>query len=139
MAEATSVLPTINAILNGTAALFLMGGWVAIKGGNEKLHKRFMVAALATSAAFLSCYLYYHYHHGSTPYQGEGFARVFYFAILLTHTPLAALMCPFILAAVWFALRGQYGRHTAITRWLWPVWIYVSITGVVIYVMLYRL
>ncbi|GMW01430.1 MAG: hypothetical protein AMXMBFR84_25670 [Candidatus Hydrogenedentota bacterium] len=133
------ILPTVNATLNGLAAVFLLLGWIAIKKGRPEMHRYLMAAALVASATFLSCYLYYHYHAGSVRYQGEGPMRMIYFAILLTHTPLAALMTPFVIAAVIFAMKGQYARHTRITRWLWPVWMYVSITGVVIYVMLYLL
>jgi len=133
-------LPAVNAGLNGVATAFLVAGWWAIKFRKDPaLHKYMMVSALVASAAFLTCYLIYHYHAGSTPYEGQGVMRVIYFAILLTHIPLAALMVPFIVAAVWFAWRQQYARHTRITVWLWPVWMYVSVTGVIIYVMLYQL
>ncbi|MDX9972680.1 MAG: DUF420 domain-containing protein [FCB group bacterium] len=133
-------LPTLNALLNGTAALMLLLGWVAVKRGAIPWHRRFMVSALGASAAFLTSYLTYHYLvPGPTRYQGEGFSRLVYFFILLTHTPLATLMVPFILAAVWFAWRGRYDTHVRITRWLWPVWMYVSVTGVLIYLMLYVL
>ena len=129
--------PLINATLNGIATIFLVWGWVAIKQQRQDVHKRCMVAALVCSAAFLTCYLFYHWQAGSTPYEGEGALRYIYFFILATHVPLAALMTPFILAAVWFAYRQRFDRHVMITKWLWPVWVYVSITGVLIYVMLY--
>ncbi|MBX3178405.1 MAG: DUF420 domain-containing protein [Candidatus Hydrogenedentes bacterium] len=134
-------LPAINASLNGVATLLLIGGFWAIKFRNDRdLHKKFMAAALVCSALFLSCYLYYHYNAGAmTPFEKQGAIRVVYFTILITHIPLAALMTPFILAAVWFALRGQFDRHKMIVKWVWPVWIYVSITGVLIYLMLYRM
>lgn len=133
-------LPAVNATLNGIATIFLLWGWIAIKRGHRRqLHTRLMVGALISSALFLSCYVYYHYHAGSTPYTGQGISRIIYFSILITHVPLAAFMVPFILAAVWFAYRGNFARHTRITRWLWPVWMYVSVTGVIIYVMLYQL
>lgn len=131
-------LPKLNALLNASATVLLCLGYVAIRKGQTTRHRNFMVAALVVSAAFLASYLTYHYMvQGVTRYQGEGLMRVVYFAILLTHTPLATLMTPFIAAAVWFAFRGQFGRHVKITRWLWPVWMYVSVTGVVIYLMLY--
>ena len=130
-------LPTVNAVLNATAAVFLFLGWRAIKADRRLVHARCMVGALIASAAFLSCYLVYHYHTGSTPYEGEGFLRVVYYAILVTHVPLAGLMVPFILAAVWFAYRKRFEAHTRITKILWPVWMYVSVTGVLIYTMLY--
>jgi uncharacterized membrane protein YozB (DUF420 family) len=134
------LLPTINASLNAVAAVLLFFGWRAIKSGNRERHKAIMIAALVASATFLVCYLYYHFTAvGLTRYQGQGFMRAIYFAILLSHTPLAALMTPFILAAVFFAMRGRFDAHTRITRWLWPVWMYVSVTGVLIYLILYVL
>lgn len=134
-------LPAVNASLNGVATLMLLGGWWAIKfRQNAQLHRAFMVAALVSSALFLSCYLYYHYSiGGGTRYEEQGILRVIYFTILLTHIPLAVIMVPFILMAVWHAIRGKFDRHKKIVRWVWPVWMYVSVTGVVIYVMLYQL
>ncbi|MCA9402768.1 MAG: DUF420 domain-containing protein [Candidatus Omnitrophica bacterium] len=131
------VFPTINATLNFLAGIFLWWGYTAIKKGDQLTHKKAMIAALTASGLFLISYLTYHYLHGSIKYTGEGFLRIVYFTILLTHTPLAALMVPFILAAVYFALKGDFARHVKITRWLFPVWMYVSVTGVVIYLMLY--
>jgi uncharacterized membrane protein YozB (DUF420 family) len=134
------LFPTINASLNLTAALLLIGGYRAIRRGERQRHKHFMIAALCASVLFLICYIAYHYTSGVvTKYEGEGILRVIYFAILLTHTPLATLIVPFIIAAVVFALKGQYDRHVKLTRWLWPTWMYVSITGVLIYLMLYIL
>lgn len=134
-------LPAINASLNSLATLLLLGGYWAIKYKKDtNLHRTFMAAALASSAVFLSCYLYYHYNAGAmTPFEKQGAIRVVYFAILITHIPLAAIMTPFILAAVWFAVRGQFERHKKIVRWVWPVWMYVSVTGVIIYLMLYQM
>ncbi|MBX7257759.1 MAG: DUF420 domain-containing protein [Candidatus Hydrogenedentes bacterium] len=134
------LLPTINATLNGLAGVFLILGWRAIRSRRVEQHKQFMFMALLSSAAFLTCYLYYHFTAvGITRYQGQGILRALYFFILLSHTPLAALMTPFILAAVWFALKGNFTAHTRITKWLWPIWMYVSVTGVLIYLMLYLL
>lgn len=130
-------LPAVNAALNGVAAVFLFLGWRAIKAKRRDVHARYMVCALVASTAFLSSYLVYHYHTGSTAYEGEGFWRIVYFTILVTHVPLAGLMVPFILAAVWFAYRKRFDIHTRITKVLWPVWMYVSVTGVLIYAMLY--
>jgi uncharacterized membrane protein YozB (DUF420 family) len=131
-------LPTINAVLNGSAAVLLLAGRMAIKNGKPKVHQRVMLSALTMSAAFLACYLYYHFViHGLTRYQGQGVMRYTYFFILLTHTPLAAIMPPFIGLAVWHGMQGRIDKHIRITRWLWPVWMYVSVTGVLIYVMLY--
>jgi uncharacterized membrane protein YozB (DUF420 family) len=132
------LLPTLNAFLNACAALMLVLGRFAIHRGEERRHRNFMLAALAFSAAFLTSYITYHATVGTvTRYQGEGFDRLVYFAILLTHTPLATLMVPFIAAALWFAYRRRFATHARITRGLWPVWLYVSVTGVVIYLMLY--
>lgn len=133
-----SILPTINACLNASAACFLYLGYRAIKKGNQTLHKKFMIAALLVSTLFLISYLTYHYlHPGVTQYQKQGILRFIYFFILITHTPLAALIVPFCIAAVIYALKGQFEKHKRITKWLWPVWMYVSLTGVVIYLMLY--
>ena len=135
----TTILPTVNASLNLTAGIFLVLGWLAIKQKNPARHKMMMLGALASSAIFLVSYVTYHaLKHGVvTRYQGQGVDRVIYFFILITHTPLAVLVVPVSLIAVRFALRGEYAKHTAITRWLMPVWLYVSGTGVLIYLMLY--
>ena len=134
-------LPAVNASLNAIATVLLALGWWAIKVRQDRdLHRNFMAAALVCSAVFLSCYLYYHYNAGAmTPFEKQGAIRVVYFAILITHVPLAGLMTPFILAAVWFAWRKRFDLHVKITKWLWPVWMYVSVTGVIIYLMLYQL
>jgi len=133
-----SSIPTLNASLNGVATLLLMAGWMAIRQGRRLLHMRLMVSALAVSALFLGFYLYYHYNAGAmTPYEKTGLIRWVYFTILITHIPLAMLVVPGCLVAVWHAVRGRFDRHVRITRWLWPVWMYVSVTGVLIYLMLY--
>lgn len=135
------VLPTINASLNFLAGVLLFCGWIAIRRKNRKLHQYLMTAALICSALFLICYVSYHaMKHGVvTKYQGEGMMRFIYFLILSTHTPLAVIIVPFSLISVRHALRGNFEKHIKITRWLYPVWIYVSVTGVLIYVMLYIL
>jgi putative membrane protein len=131
-------LPSINASLNAMASLFLIVGWVAIRSGKKRAHQVMMIMAVLCSALFLSCYLYYHWSvPGVTRYQGEGFSRIVYFFILATHTPLAVLIVPFIIKALLCAFRKDFARHMAITRWLLPVWLYVSVTGVLIYFMLY--
>ncbi len=135
-----SYLPTINAILNGTAAILIICGRRAIKQNNRQAHKKIMLTALCVSAAFLVCYVTNHLiTAGPIRYQGHGFWRIVYFTILLTHTPLAVIIVPASLTAVYFALKGDFKRHTGITKWLYPVWLYVSITGVVIYFMLFIL
>jgi len=131
--------PLVNASLNGIATIFLITGGVIIKTDRSKQrqHMIAMIAALVASTVFLACYLYYHYHAGSTPYLQQGPLRYVYFFILMTHIPLAALMVPFILAAVYFAFRKQFDRHVKIVKYVYPVWLYVSVTGVLIYLMLY--
>lgn len=132
-----AVFPTINATLNLLAGIFLCLGYKAIKNGDQTKHRKFMIAALCMSVLFLISYLTYHYLHGSTKYTKEGFIRIVYFTILITHTPLAVLVVPFCITAVYFAIKGEFRKHVRITKWLYPVWMYVSVTGVVIYLMLY--
>ncbi len=135
---AFSYLPTLNACLNLTAGILLFVGWRAIRNKKSAVHKRFMLAALTASFLFLISYLTYHLTTvGVTRYQGQGILRFIYFFILLTHTPLAVIIVPFCLRAVYFALRGDFARHVRITKWLLPVWMYVSVTGVLIYLILY--
>lgn len=131
-------LPAVNASLNFCAAMLLGAGWFAIRSGRRDLHAKFMVSALAASTAFLACYLYYHTHvRAVTRYQGRGVMRALYFFILFTHIPLAIVVVPASLRAVWFAGHSDFARHRRLTRWLWPVWMYVSVTGVAIYLLLY--
>lgn len=134
------LLPTINASLNGLAGVFLLLGFLAIRQGKKDLHRQLMMAAFASSVFFLCTYLYYHATtHILTRYQGQGMSRVIYFFVLGTHTPLAVVIVPFILMAIRHALRGEFDKHTRITRWLYPMWLYVSLTGVIVYLMLYVL
>ncbi len=131
-------LPSLNAFLNGLAGVFLFLGWRSIKRGERKIHQNMMISALVCSTLFLVSYLTYHYMiHGGTRYQGQGFSRILYFTILITHTPLATLIVPFCLMAVWHGIKGNLDKHVRITRWLLPVWAYVAVTGVLIYCMLY--
>ena len=132
-------LPTLNAILNGVAAVFLLAGWVLIRRGRMRAHRAAMLAALVCSVAFLTSYLIYHFQVGSVRFQGTGTIRTVYLTILLTHTVLAAAV-PFLAAiTLTRALRRHFPRHRAIARWTLPIWLYVSVTGVVVYWMLYRL
>lgn len=134
------IFPTVNASLNALAGIFLFLGWRAIKAKNPVRHRKLMTAAFISSSAFLVSYVIYHITiHGVTHYQGQGISRAVYFFILLTHTILAVLIVPFILRALWHAYKKDFYRHKRITKWLLPVWMYVSVTGVVIYVMLYVL
>jgi putative membrane protein len=132
-------LPTLNAFLNLLSAVFLTLGYVFIKRQNRPAHKKLMISAMISSALFLTSYLIYHYHVGSVPYHRYDWTRPIYYTILAPHIILAAVMVPFILAAVWFALRADFQKHKRIVRWLWPVWMFVSISGILIYLMLYRL
>lgn len=131
------VLPIVNALLNGTCMVLLILGRIAVKRGRSDAHRNWMTAALATSTLFLASYLVYHAQAGSMPYPHHDWTRPVYFVVLIPHILLAALMVPFILAAVILAVKGKVQAHTRITRWLWPVWMYVSVSGVVIYAMLY--
>ena len=134
-----SDLPAVNATLNGLAALFLSIGYVLIRRGHREQHKRCMLAALATSALFLICYVVYHANVGSRPFPGRGGIRVAYFAILVTHVVLAVVILPLALTTAAHALSARYDRHVRLARWTLPLWFYVSVTGVVIYLMLYQL
>jgi putative membrane protein len=132
-----TILPTLNATLNGIATVLLTGGWVAIRRGRIPVHRALMLAAFATSALFLASYLTYHFQVPVTPFQGQGLARGVYFAILIPHIILAAGVLPLILLALYRALRGDFARHRRIARWALPIWLYVSVTGVLVYLMLY--
>ena len=134
-----SDLPVLNATLNGLAAIFLTAGYVQIRRGHRDVHKRCMLAALVTSALFLVSYVIYHLNVGSRPFPGQGAIRVIYFAILITHVVLAATTLPLALVTAARGLKGQYSRHVRIARWTLPIWLYVSVTGVVIYLMLYQM
>lgn len=134
-----SFLPTLNALLNFTTAVLLLFGYRMIKRGKRDTHKKLMLSALATSVIFLTSYLIYHAKVGSVPYPHHDWTRPLYFAILIPHSILAAVNLPFIIAAVWFALRDRFDTHKRLTRWVWPVWMFVSVTGIVVYLMLYRL
>ena len=131
-------LPALNAALNATAATFLVAGYLLIRRGRRDLHRACMLAALAASALFLVSYVTYHYHAGSRPFPGVGAVRVVYFAILITHVVLAAVILPLALVTTARGLRSQFDRHVRVARWTLPIWLYVSVTGVVIYLMLYQ-
>ncbi len=131
--------PPLNAALNATAAVLLAAGFAFIRAKRVAAHKACMLTAVAVSAVFLTSYLYYHYHAGSTPFQGQGFVRTLYFTILISHTILAIVILPLVIITVTFALRGRIERHRRIARWTLPLWFYVSVTGVVIYWMLYQM
>jgi uncharacterized membrane protein YozB (DUF420 family) len=134
-----TAFPAINATLNGTSAVLIVTGRGLIKRGRVAAHRACMIAAVVASSLFLVCYLYYHAHAGVIHFQGQGLVRPVYFSILITHTILAAIIVPLVIITLARAWRGNFDRHRAIARWTFPVWLYVSITGVVIYVMLYRI
>ncbi len=132
-------LPALNATLNATSAIFLTIGYVLIRRGRREAHKRCMLAALTVSALFLTSYVIYHANVGSKPFPGQGAMRVVYFAILIPHVTLAVTILPLALITTARGLRAQYDRHVRIARWTLPIWLYVSVTGVVIYLMLYQM
>jgi len=134
-----SYLPAVNATLNGTSALLLLTGRALIAQKRVVAHRMVMIATVVTSTLFLVSYLVYHSQVGSVRFQGQGWVRPLYFGILLTHTVLAVVIVPLVLVTLARGLRGNFVRHRAIARWTFPLWLYVSITGVVIYVMLYHL
>ncbi|UCD62709.1 MAG: DUF420 domain-containing protein [Candidatus Zixiibacteriota bacterium] len=135
----TGDLPTLNAALNLISVGLLTVGYIHIKKNRPGLHKRFMLSALGTSALFLISYLVYHNSVGSVPYPYHDWTRPVYFAILVPHVILAAVMVPFIIVMVWRALRGDFVRHRRLARRVWPVWMFVSVSGVLVYLMLYQL
>ena len=132
-------LPTLNAVLNATSALLLLVGYRLIRAGRREAHRKVMLLALACSALFLTSYLVYHFQVGSVRFRGEGPVRTLYFTILITHTVLAVAIVPLILVTLSRALRGRFELHRRLARLTLPLWAYVSVTGVVVYWMLYRL
>jgi uncharacterized membrane protein YozB (DUF420 family) len=134
-----AIFPVINATLNGTSAVLLLVGRGLIKRGRMAAHRAVMLTAMVTSSLFLISYLYYHYHVGSVRFQGQGWSRPVYFSILISHTILAVVIVPMVIITLSRALRQRYDRHRAIARWTFPLWLYVSVTGVIIYLMLYQI
>jgi len=133
-----SIFPTINATLNLISLIFLILGRIAVKKGDVTAHWRWMTCALTTSGCFLVSYLFYHFVVGShVVYEGAGFMRAIYLLILIPHVIIAAAQLPFILLTVWSALRQKFSLHVRLVKWVWPVWVYVSVTGVLVYLMLY--
>ena len=132
-------LPAVNATLNSIATILLAAGYACIRRGRIDLHRRCMLAAFATSALFLVSYLVYHAQVGSRPFTGEGAVRVAYFTILVSHIVLAAAILPLAIVTLRRGLRRDDARHAAIARWTLPIWLYVSVTGVAVYWMLYHL
>lgn len=131
-------MPEINAVLNFTSAIFLIIGYVLIRQRKIAGHKFCMLGATTTSVVFLICYIYYHLYHGATAFLGTGWSRPVYFSILVSHTILAVVQVPLICMTLRLALTNRFEAHKRWARITWPIWVYVSITGVVIYFMLYR-
>jgi uncharacterized membrane protein YozB (DUF420 family) len=132
-------LPAVNATLNAISVALLICGYAFIRRKNVTAHKACMLSAFAVSILFLASYLTYHYHVGSVPFGGQGRARPVYFTILISHTVLAAAIPPLALVTLYRAWKEQFEKHRRIARWTLPIWIYVSLTGVVVYLMLYRI
>lgn len=133
----TSILPTFNALFNSIAAVLLVLGLRAIKAGKRAVHQQYMLAALAASALFLVNYIYYHYTHGDTAFAGQGFIRPIYFAILISHVVLSIVVFPMILTSLYLAFSERIATHKKFSKWTWAGWMYVSVTGVLVYLMLH--
>ena len=134
-----SSLPLVNALLNGSATILLLCGYAAIRCGKIRVHRALMLAAFATSVLFLISYLIYHAHVGSRPFTGRGLIRTVYFTILISHIVLAAVIPPLAGVTLWQAFRNRFDRHVRIARWTLPLWLYVSVTGIIVYWMLYQM
>lgn len=134
-----SVLPHLNAALNATSFLLLVAALSMIKRGNVQAHRRLMLSALAVSGLFLVSYVAYHAQYGSVRFTGQGVVRAVYFIILVTHVILAVVIVPLVIITLRRALAGDFARHRRLARWTYPLWLYVSVTGVVVYLMLYHL
>ncbi len=139
VADYISYLPHLNACLNGTSALLLFTGYTFIRTRNVTAHRACQISALVISLLFLASYLTYHYHHGATRFQGTGFVRTFYFTVLTSHTILALVIVPLVILTFYRAFRGEFGKHRRIARITLPLWLYVCITGVIVYLMLYQI
>jgi putative membrane protein len=134
-----SDLPALNATLNAISTILLVTGWVFIKRGDRRKHKACMIAALVTSTLFLTSYVIYHAQVGSVPFKGTGMVRTIYFLVLIPHVILAAAIVPPVLITASRGLTAKYDKHRRIARWTLPLWLYVSVTGVIVYVMLYQM
>lgn len=133
------VLPHLNASLNASSAILLLTGYYFIKQGRVLAHRRCQLSAVTASVLFLISYLVYHYYHGATRFPGQGIVRPIYFIILTTHTLMAVVIVPFVVVTLLRAKRGDFVRHRRIAHWTFPMWLYVSVTGVLVYLMLYHL
>lgn len=131
-------LPAVNASLNALSGILLACGYMLMRQRRIELHRRFMIAAFAASSLFLVCYVIYHAQVGSVPFPRQGFVRLLYFVILITHVVLAATVPPLAIITLTRGLKGRYPQHRRIARWTFPIWMYVSVTGVLVYVLLYQ-
>ena len=138
IADQYAYFPALNASLNGASAVFLLSGRVLISKGRIAAHRACMLAAVVASALFLCCYLFFHFKVGNILFLGQGWARPVYFAILITHVTLAIVIVPMAIITLSRGLKARYDKHRAIARWTWPLWMYVSLTGVQVYFMLYQ-
>ncbi len=134
-----SSLPLVNALLNSLATILLVCGYVAIRRGKIQVHRALMLSAFGTSVLFLVSYLIYHAQVGSRPFPGRGPIRTVYFAILISHIVLAAVIPPLAAVTLWQGLHSRFDRHVRIARWTLPLWLYVSVTGIIVYLMLYQM
>lgn len=132
-------LPALNATLNSIATILLVTGWIFIKRGEREKHRWCMIGALTMSALFLTSYVIYHWQVGSVPFRGTGWIRTVYFAVLIPHVILAAAIVPPVLITASRGLTAKYDKHRRIARWTLPLWLYVSVTGVIVYLMLYQM
>lgn len=139
MAVDYNLFPALNASLNGASAVLIAAGRLFIGRHEIRLHRACMIAAVVTSSIFLGSYLYYHAHVRSVHFPGQGWVRLLYFAILISHTLLAVTVVPLVALSLAYALRGKFDQHRRVVRWTYPIWLYVSVTGVVVYVMLYQI
>ena len=131
--EWISTLPAVNAVCNSLSAICLIFGYINIRRYNRVVHQRFMLSATVFSAIFLVSYITYHYFHGDTKFPGHGIVRPIYFFILITHISLSMVALPLILGTLWWALRSEFRFHKKIARWTFPIWLYVSVTGVIVF------
>jgi putative membrane protein len=134
-----AIFPVIDATMNGISTVLLLIGYGLIRNGRVAAHRAVMISALISSSIFLTAYLYFHLHVGSIHFQGQGWSRPVYFTILISHVILAAAIVPLIIITLSRALRARFDKHRAIARWTYPLWLYVSVTGVIVYFMLYHL
>lgn len=139
MPSPLTLLPHLNAVLNSTSAILLVSGYRNIRLGRIKAHRNCQIAAVISSTVFLASYLTYHYFHGTTHFPGLGIVWWIYFSILISHTILAIVIVPLVMVTLVRAARGDFERHRRIARWTLPLWLYVSVTGVIVYLMLYQI